>query len=60
MGRNEKGKSAQTTPTSVKEIMNSELPEEVKIALEVMGRVMRVRRTVPVRRFPKQQYYRIA
>lgn len=46
--------------TSLEKLLKEELPEEVRLALEAMRRVQRLRRTVPAREAERYRYFQIA
>lgn len=44
---------------SLREVIEKDLPEEVKVALEAMQRVVRQRRATRPQRVPEQRYFRV-
>ena len=52
-------KNVPATAPTLGEIKSS-VSEDVRLAMEAMERVMRLRRCSPPRRLPEERYYRIA
>lgn len=53
-------KDTLASTTSGLDDIKSNLTEDVRLAMEAMQRVARVRRCTPPRKMPQERYYRIA